>query len=149
MEPKTKKILVTGAWVLAGIGATFGLFKGGKYVYLKYIKPANETGGKDTVITLSDGSTLTVSAEQAKPPSSWDISNMKAAIHPKWTVNGKINQSIYDKIIASAPKLTKYEWQKLIFYLEAADFTKQFYGFKFDDLQKFEKLLQLIKSITV
>lgn len=141
MEAKTKKYIKIGSIAVAGIFGIFAIYKGGKYLIEKY-KPG-DTGGSDKVITLSDGSNITVSDEQAKKPDNEDIKNLNASLQ-KWVVANKISQTSYNAIINKSKNLTKYEVQKLMFLLDKGNPSVTGHGFSVDEIKTF---LQLLKSI--
>jgi len=140
---ETKKIVRITAISLVVLGASFGIYKGAKWG-IGYFK-AGDTGGKDKVITLADGTTVTVSAEQAKLIDNSDINILKASMQ-KYVDAGKIKVIDFNEKDLKNKGVTKYEVQQLMYYLDKGDPKKYLLGLSEAEVKKFTALLKTIGS---
>lgn len=136
MEIKTKKYLKIGGLILAGIAVLVGGYKGYKYINNK-INSQSDLKGKDTEVTLPDGTVITVTADALKAPTKEDIDNLVAS-----ALKAQMNAALMAKLRIGAKNLKRYEVQRLTFLFDKAVINKTNMGLSGSDWKEYKYLLE-------
>lgn len=141
MEAKTKKYLKVGGLILAGIAVLVGGYKGYKYIINKINSDA-DLKGKDTEVTLPDGTVITVTADALKPPTKEDIDNLVASAYKAQIKAPNMTTAYIEKLRTSALKLKRWEIQRLTGLF---DYTAIGTGLNANQLKEFNSLILKMK----
>ena len=115
MEAKTKKYLKIGGIIFGSLVAIYGGYKGHMYIQNKINSDA-DLKGKDTEVTLPDGTVITVTADALKPPSDNDLNDLSTS-----AIKAGFGTTNLPKLRAAAlSKLKRYEVQRLTFLFDKA-----------------------------